>query len=56
VTRPLESFATAVKGVPDRVTLTVQTEVDRRQWDMTWAKMGAKVDNTVVVSADFVRS
>jgi polyisoprenoid-binding protein YceI len=56
VTHPLESFATAVQGVPGRVTLTVQAEVDRREWDMTWAKMGAKVDNTVVVSADFVRS
>jgi polyisoprenoid-binding protein YceI len=56
VTRPLESFATAVQGDPNRVTLTVQAEVDRREWDMTWAKLGAKVDNSVVVRAGFVRA
>jgi polyisoprenoid-binding protein YceI len=55
-THPLESSATAVKGDPGRVTLTVQAEVDRSEWGMTWAKMGAKLDNRVVVKADFVKA
>lgn len=55
-TRPVESVATVVKGDPGRVTLSVEAAVDRSEWGMTWAKMGAKVDNTVVVKADFVRA
>jgi hypothetical protein len=55
-THPLESSATAVTGDPGRVTLTAQAEVDRSEWGMTWAKMGAKLDNSVVVKADFVRA
>ena len=46
----------AARAAPGRATLTAEAEIDRRQWGMTWAKMGAGVINHVVVVAQFTRS
>ncbi len=54
--RPLELLVTASQPAPDRAILTAEAEIDRRQWGMTWAKMGAGVINQVVVVAQFTRS
>jgi polyisoprenoid-binding protein YceI len=54
-TRPLDLLASAVEGPPGRVTITGEAEIDRSQWGMTWAKMGAKLNNRVVVKAQFVK-
>jgi polyisoprenoid-binding protein YceI len=40
----------------DRVTLTAEATIDRRHWGMSWARLGARVVNRVVVRAAFVRS
>ncbi len=54
--RPLEVLVTASQPDPDRAILTAEAEIDRRQWGMTWAKMGAGVINQIVVVAHFIRS
>jgi polyisoprenoid-binding protein YceI len=54
--RPLELLVTATQPAPGRATLTAEAEIDRRQWGMTWAKMGAGVINQVVVVAQFTRA
>ncbi len=54
--RPLELLVTATQPAPGRATLTAEAEIDRRQWGMNWAKMGARVINQVVVEAQFTRS
>lgn len=54
--RPLELLVTAIQPAPGRATLTAEAEIDRRDWGMTWAKMGARVNNQVVVVALFTRS
>ena len=54
--RPLELLVTATQSAPGRATLTAEAQIDRRQWGMTWAKMGAGVINQVVVKAQFTRS
>jgi polyisoprenoid-binding protein YceI len=53
---PLELLVTASQPAPGRATLTAEAEIDRRQWGMTWAKMGAGVINQVVVVAQFTSS
>jgi polyisoprenoid-binding protein YceI len=54
--RPLELLVTATQPAPGRATLTAEAQIDRRQWGMTWAKMGAGVINQVVIEAQFTRS
>ena len=54
--QPLELLVTATQSAPGRATLTAEAQIDRRQWGMTWAKMGAGVINQVVVEAQFTRS
>jgi polyisoprenoid-binding protein YceI len=53
--RPLERLVTATQPAPGRATLTAEAQIDRRQWGMTWAKMGAGVINQLVVVAQFTR-
>jgi polyisoprenoid-binding protein YceI len=53
---PVELVATSTKPSPDRVTVRAEATIDRSQWGMTWAKMGARLVNRVVVVAHFVRS
>lgn len=54
--RPLELLVTVTQPAPGRATLTAEAQIDRRQWGMTWAKMGAGVINQIVVVAQFTRS
>jgi polyisoprenoid-binding protein YceI len=54
-THPLEVRSTAKTEGPDRVTLTASADIDRSQWGLTWTKMGARLDNQVVVTAAFTR-
>ena len=53
-TRPLSLTATAAGT--DRVTVTAKAEIDRSQWGLTWAKMGAGLHNRVTVTATFTKS
>ena len=53
--RPLELLVTTSQPAPDRAILTAEAEIDRRQWGMTWAKVGAGVINHVAVVAHFNR-
>ena len=53
-TRPLTLPATAaVSG--DTATVTVVADIDRSEWGLTWAKLGAGLKNHVVVTARFTR-
>jgi polyisoprenoid-binding protein YceI len=52
-TRPLEVVATVDDSGPDRVRITTEVDIDRSQWGLTWAKMGARLGNHVVVNAQF---
>lgn len=54
--RPLELLVSASQPDPSRTILTAEAEIDRRQWGMTWAKMGAGVINQIAVVAQFTRS
>jgi polyisoprenoid-binding protein YceI len=54
--RPLELLVTATHPAPGRANLTAEAQIDRSQWGLTWAKMGAGVINDVVVVAQFTRS
>jgi polyisoprenoid-binding protein YceI len=54
--QPLELLVSATQPAPGRATLTAEAQIDRRQWGLTWAKMGAGVINDVVVVAQFTRS
>ena len=53
---PVEVVATASAPSAERVVLTAEAEIDRRDWGMSWAKAGASVRNRVVVIAHFNRS
>jgi polyisoprenoid-binding protein YceI len=37
-------------------TVTVETEIDRSEWGITWSKMGAGLRNQIVVSARFTKA
>jgi polyisoprenoid-binding protein YceI len=54
-TRPLDFVATATLTEPDRATVTASADIDRTQWGLTWTKMGARVDNHVIVTAVFIK-
>jgi polyisoprenoid-binding protein YceI len=54
-TRPLDVLATATENGPDRMTITAETDLDRSQWGLTWAKMGAGLHNHLVITAQFAR-
>ena len=51
--RPLQVHSTASPAEPNRVVLTAEADIDRRQWGLDWAKMGARMDNHVVITAVF---
>jgi polyisoprenoid-binding protein YceI len=53
---PIELDAVVSTPSPDRVVLSAETSIDRSQWGISWAKMGAGLVNRVVVVAGFVRS
>ena len=54
-THPLSLTATATATGTDRVTVRAEGEIDRSQWGVTWAKMGAGLQNHVVVTAAFTK-
>lgn len=54
-TRPLSVLA-QVAPAGATVTASAHVDLDRREWGVTWAKMGASVANHVVVDATFVRA
>lgn len=54
-TRPLDLVATATVTAPGRATVTASADIDRTQWGLTWTKMGARVDNHVIVTAVFTK-
>jgi polyisoprenoid-binding protein YceI len=55
-TRPVEVLATVTDDGPDRVRITAEVDIDRSQWGLTWAKMGARLTNHVVVNAQFSKT
>jgi polyisoprenoid-binding protein YceI len=55
-TRPLEVRSVATVTGPNRVQLTGEADIDRSLWGLTWARMGARLDNHVVVTAAFTRT
>ena len=55
VSRPVE-FQAALRTESDgAITLDAQTQIDRSQWGMSWAKMGAGLHNQVTIKAVFIR-
>ena len=55
-TRPI-TVAGRGEAAPDgAVTVDAEADIDRREWGVSWAKMGAKVDNHVVVRARFTKA
>jgi polyisoprenoid-binding protein YceI len=55
-TLPLTLAATAAPAGSDRVTVTAVADIDRSKWGLTWTKMGARVDNHVIVTAVFAKN
>jgi polyisoprenoid-binding protein YceI len=53
---PIDVIATTTSPSPDRVIVSAEATIDRSDWGMTWARMGAALVNRVVVVAQFVRS
>jgi polyisoprenoid-binding protein YceI len=57
VTRPLDVVATLTEMTPTRATITADAAgIDRRDWGLTWAKMGARTINRVIVRAVFTKA
>jgi polyisoprenoid-binding protein YceI len=54
-TRPV-TLTADVSAAGDSVTVTTEVDVDRSEWGLTWAKMGAGLKNRVVISAQFDRA
>lgn len=54
-THPLVLTGTATPA-GDRLTVLAHGELDRTQWGLTWAKMGAGVHNDINISAVFTRA
>lgn len=52
----IDVVATSTSPSPDRVTVSAEATINRSDWGMTWARMGAALVNRVVVVAQFVRS
>ncbi len=53
--RPVDLLAT-FESSADRATITAETDIDRSEWGLTWAKLGAQLLNHVVVVAQFTRA
>jgi polyisoprenoid-binding protein YceI len=53
--RPLSVLAN-VTPATDAVTLSAEVDIDRSDWGLSWAKMGAQVKNHVVISAYFTKA
>jgi hypothetical protein len=53
-TRPVEFQAALRAEGNGAVTIDSRTEIDRSKWGMTWAMMGANLDNQATVKETFV--
>jgi polyisoprenoid-binding protein YceI len=56
VTRNLALEATVADASPDALTLVAEVDLDRADWQITWAKMGARLDNHLVIRARFAKA
>jgi polyisoprenoid-binding protein YceI len=54
-TKPLTMTA-KVSSAGDSATVATEVDIDRGEWGLTWAKMGAGLKNRVVISAHFDRA
>jgi polyisoprenoid-binding protein YceI len=54
-TRPVTVLA-EVSAAGDTATVRTETDIDRSEWGVTWAKMGAGLANHVVVEARFTKA
>jgi polyisoprenoid-binding protein YceI len=54
-TKPM-TLLTQVTPQDDSVTVSTEVHLDRSDWGLTWAKMGAKLATRVVVSAHFKKA
>ena len=54
ISRPLELQAALRTEGDGAVTLDAHTEIDRSQWGLPWAKMGAGLNNRVSIKATFI--
>lgn len=55
ITKPVEVLATLTAAGPDRATVAAAVDIDRSQWGISWTKMGARLDNHILISAVFTR-
>lgn len=55
VTRPAEFQATLRADGDAAVIVDARADIDRSQWGVSWARMGAGLQNQVTVKATFVR-
>ncbi len=55
-TRPFDVMATIVQADGNSVTLNTEFEIDRSAWGLTWAKMGARLNNQVAVGTRFTKA
>ncbi len=53
--RPLDLVATLTMQAPERIALSAEAAIDRREWGVSRTPMGAGLANRVVVVAEFVR-
>ena len=53
--RPL-TLTADVQSTETSVTISTEFDIDRSEWGLTWAKMGAGVANHVVIQAQFTKA
>jgi polyisoprenoid-binding protein YceI len=54
-TRPL-TLTALVQSTDSAATVTAEFDIDRSAWGLTWAKMGSRLANHVVIRAQFTKS
>jgi polyisoprenoid-binding protein YceI len=54
-TRPL-TLLVDIDATPVAATVSTEVTIDRSEWGLTWAKLGAGLSNRVVVSAHFKKA
>jgi polyisoprenoid-binding protein YceI len=54
-TRPVTVLAD-VSSTDDSATVSAEFDIDRSEWGLTWAKMGAALKNHVVINARFTKN
>jgi polyisoprenoid-binding protein YceI len=54
-TRPITLLA-EVSSTDDSATVATEFDIDRSEWGLRWAKMGAGLRNHVVINARFTKN